>query len=163
MKRWMMIAIVALPLVAEEPKKAEATPAQTTTATTTTAAPDSPLVAAAKRANRGRKKSATPVITNASLKNSKGHITTTTNQGTLNMPAPSGPSMEEQANVKRAEEKRIAEANAAKAKAEEAERQRKLAAAAAQAEEGLYENPQDDPAAAEAAADNAAGQKPPQR
>lgn len=80
-RAWIvMLALAAsLPLIADEPQKTEtATPAQTTTAASAPVA-DSPLVAAAKRAKRGKK--STIVITEATLKQSGsgGHVTTTTN------------------------------------------------------------------------------------
>lgn len=140
---------------AQQKDSAPATPVVTTTA------PDSPLVAASKRANRRGKKPAN-VITNETLRNSRGHVTTTTVQRPIYMPAPVQ-SDEETLRLRRAEQERIAAAKAESERVAAAERERKLAAAAAAAEEGLYENPDDDPAAAEAAADKAAGQKPPQR
>lgn len=100
MKRALTIILVlAVPLMAEEKKAEEKKAANTTaTATTSTAAeaqaaqPDSPLVAAAKRANRLGRKPAY-VITNETLKTSGGnaHVTTTTNQAAIQMPKPLEP------------------------------------------------------------------------
>ena len=133
MTSMLTLALLALPVLAEEAKKTE-TPAQ-----------DSPLVAAAKRANRLGKKP-TNVITNETVKKSgnTGHVTTTTNpQGNLPAPLP-----KEDTHAPKVTEAKKAEAPAdAKKKAEE--RQAKLAAAAEVDEE---EYPDDvDPAQAEKA------------
>ena len=82
----MLAAAIALPLLAEEPAKttaAKTADAKPKAAATSTAAPapqqpESPLVAAARRANRLGKKPAN-VITNDNLvkAGSSGHVTTT--------------------------------------------------------------------------------------
>jgi hypothetical protein len=80
--------------------------------------PESPLVAAAKRTNR--QKSTTPIITNATVKTSKGHITTTTitRIPVIPVPAPS-------AEVKHIEAQARIKAEAAKAEAEARAKEKK--------------------------------------
>ena len=144
----LTLALAAPALYAEEP-----------------AAQDSPLVAAAKRANRKGKKP-TNVITNETLKKSGGsaHVTTTTKQAPLKMPAPDPvvrptPEMTHYMQVD-AERKKQEETAVAKKKAQE-ERKTKIAAAAERAEE---EHPDDDdPADAERALGDAHGQNPEQK
>ena len=91
-----MFLVLALPILADEKKTTttDTTAASTTAATSSAAAqpqaqPDSPLVAAAKRANRLGKKP-TNVITNATLKTSgtTAHVTTTEKQSAIQMPKP---------------------------------------------------------------------------
>ncbi|HEX6160457.1 MAG TPA: hypothetical protein VF111_09855, partial [Thermoanaerobaculia bacterium] len=67
-----IVALLAVPVFAEEPKKSE----------------DSPLVAAAKKSRERRKKPAATVITNDTLarSNGKGHLTTTAQQREIKMP-----------------------------------------------------------------------------
>lgn len=132
----------------------------------TEAAQDSPLVAAAKRANRkGRK--GTNVITNETLaKTGAGaHITTTTVQRPFVAPKayePPAPTPEMVAiQAREAEKRRAAEEAAVRKKAEEAQK-RAAAAAAAGAEEGMYHDADLDPAEAERAQEDA-NRKPPQR
>lgn len=162
MKRLMMVllaTVIAVSLVAEEPKKNDERTAHRDAAAPTAAAHDetqpvdSPLVAAAKRSNRARSK-ARVVITNENLIKSgeNARVTTTTNQHSLKMPekvAPPRPTPEMEAAAKRedARTRKAAEAEAA-TKAEEARLQR-LAAAAARAEEGYYDELEMDPAEAE--------------
>lgn len=173
MKRLVILSVtaaLALPLVADEPKKSETAPAQTQSvapATDDVVSPnDSPLVAASKRSKRRNKKAGANVITNETLKASKGHVTTTTNQREVNVPVPSltphEEKLQEQKDIARAEAKVRTIGEEQKKKAEE-EQQRKLAAAAGAAEEGMFESLEGDPATAEAAAEDAAKQqKPPQ-
>jgi len=146
---------LALPLAAQESAPAEkpaATAEQQPAAVATpeakaVAQADSPLVALSKRANRKGKKP-TNVITNESLRysGSGGHVTTTTNQGTLNMPKiapPLRPTPEmEAAAAEDARRKQLAAETAAKTKAAE-EAQLKRAEAAAAAEDG-YDGARDD-------------------
>lgn len=159
----LALALLALPLVADEPKKSE-----TKAAATQPAAEDSPLVAASKRMNRLGRKPKSKVITNETLKQAGdgAHVTTSEQQPAIRMPAPSRapePTPEMMAAKKRAEEQKLAaEAEAAKQKAEE-QRLRRMAAASEMAEE---EYPDDvDPAEAEKALRDAAEaqkeQKPP--
>ena len=145
-----LAALVTLPLAAEEAKK---TADQPKTA-------DSPLVAAAKRGRANRAKKSI-VITNETLRTSKGHVTTTTKVDAAPViPEPVlGPEAkllaEKKKNeaaakalaAKEAEEKRIAEEKRAKAREGHAN----------QIEEGLYED--GDPAAVEHTAEES--QKPP--
>jgi hypothetical protein len=148
-----IILVLALPVLAEE-KKADKTTATTTAPATATAAggaqPDSPLVAAAKRANRLGKKSATPVITNATLKSSgaNAHVTTTAKQTAIQMPAPLLPPRETPemavARTQQAERAKAAVQAEAERKAKE-EQQKKMEAAAAASEEG-FDGMQDDAA-----------------
>jgi hypothetical protein len=144
MKRLALLLFCALPVLADDGK---ATP-------TPTVQEDSPLVAAAKR--NGRAKMPRKVITNATVKASKGHITTTATQRPLDLkplpppvdPAPAGKAGKEAQTTKDAAAKKAA-----------ATRERRTAAAAAAAEEGMYDRVDDDPALAEAALE--ADQKPP--
>ena len=95
----MLTAVVALPLLADEPAKTTASTATEKRAPAVISAPaqqqqtDSPLVAAARRTNRLGKKPVN-VITNENLvkaNSGSGHVTTTTQQGTLNLPAAAEP------------------------------------------------------------------------
>ena len=167
-----LAAAIALPLFADEPKTAEQKPATAPAATSTDATaapavPESPLVAAAKRSKKRRAAGKTTVITNETLKESKGHVSTAhTERKPLNVPEPT-PGPEQTLAMKQA--KAAAEAKAQEAaRAEEnrkaaAEAELKRAAGAALAEEGLYETLDGDPATGEAAAEKASEpeQKPP--
>jgi hypothetical protein len=144
----LTLALAAPALLAEEP-----------------AAQDSPLVAAAKRANRKGKKP-TNVITNETLKKSGGsaHVTSAEKQAPLKMPAPDPvlrptPEMIHHAKID-AERKKEEETAAAKKKAEE-QRKAKIASAAERAEEEYPDD--DDPADAERALGDAHGQSPEQK
>lgn len=164
-----LTAVLGLPLLADEPKnagqKSAATPAATTTDAATTAA-ESPLVAAARRSKKRRAAGKTNVITNETLKNSKGHVSTAhTARPPLNVPEPA-PGPEQTLAIAKA--KAAAEAKAQEAARTEeqrkadAERERKRAAAATIAEEGVYEALESDPAVGEATADDATqAEKPP--
>ena len=140
MKRALVIAVaLALPLLGEEPK--QQTPAPQV------AQPDSPLVAAAKRANRKGKKPAY-VITNETLKQSGAgaHVTTTAAQRAIQLPPylpPPTPTPEMAAIQERDRQKRAAAAQAAQVKKAEEEQTRKAEQAAAAAEDG-YDGTQDD-------------------
>ena len=142
-----MLAL-ALPMLADEPKKSEE-PKPQPAQTTTTAQPDSPLVAAAKRANRlGKKSTSKVVITNDTLKTSgqNAHVTTTDTLRAL----PRGqaePSQEVLELQQREKNRKAAAEAAAKKEKEEKERATKVRYAAQNAEE---EYPDDvDPAQAE--------------
>jgi hypothetical protein len=144
------LAVLALPLFAEEPKK----PAQPV--------PDSPLVAAAKRANRlGRKPASKIVITNATLESSgaNAHVTTTEKLGSVTLPPPPPPPVEVVLAQQAAERRKIAaEAEAKKQKT--AEQRKAIIRAASQANEEEF--PDDvDPALAEKALQDAHQQPPP--
>lgn len=157
--------LIALPLVADEPKP-QTSKEKTGTTTVAPAAPtaDSPLVQAMKRANRAGKKPGR-VITNETVRTSKGHVTTTTAQQPVDVPEPRLSTNEraEQNMVRaREEEAKIREMGAAKEKKAAEERERRAAASAARVEEGLYEEVDDDPAQAERAAEEAR-EKPPGR
>lgn len=158
-----LAAILSFPLLSEEAPKAEEKAAQPKTET---AAPapiqpgDSPLVQAAKRSTR-RQGSTKAVITNASLKKSKGHVTTTTVQRPIVVPpapeaGPEGKLAEQQA-AKAAEEKRLREIRAQKEQ-KTATRDQRRASAADAAEDTGYDTEDHDPADAEQAANE---QKPP--
>lgn len=155
---------LAFPLVAEEPKQAPATqPAANAAAPAATT--DSPLVQAAKRSKR-RSSLKSIVITNDSVKSSKGRVTTSNAvPPPLNVPEPTaGPEQQLiDTNAKRAAEKKAYEERRAEAlRKSAANRERVRADTAAQAEEGIYERLDSDPAAAERAAGAAAGDdKPP--
>lgn len=114
--------------------------------TTTTA--DSPMVAAAKRANRKGKK-AENVITNETLNKSGAgaHVTTTAKQRPLTVPKePPHPTPEMLAVQAREAEKRRVAAEAAKEQKAAEAKERAVAAAAAAAEEGLYDADELEPA-----------------
>src|SRR5512146_246160 len=77
-----ILLVASISLAAETGSQSTTTakePARTTTVAAAAAQPasDSPLVRAAKTTNRAKKRI---VITNESLKNSTGHVTTTKNQ-----------------------------------------------------------------------------------
>lgn len=146
----------SLPLLAGEPKKA-AEPQQQEQPKTT----DSPLVDAAKRGRTSRAKKSV-VITNESLKSSKGHVTTTTVEAAPVVAEPVlGPEAKLIAEKKRneaamkAREAQLAEEK----KAAEEKRAKAREAYGSQVEEGIYED--DDPAAVERAAEDSQSQKPP--
>lgn len=144
------ITMLAVPLFADEPKKA-AEPVQ-----------DSPLVAAAKRANRrGRKPASKVVITDETLKSSgaNAHVTTTEKLGSVALPPPSPPPLDVVLANEAAERRRLEAA--ALAKKQKAEEQRKSAMrSAAEATEELY-GEDVDPALAETAARDAHKETPP--
>lgn len=160
MKRALTFTLVlatALPLLGDDTKKAEGTKskpakaeqpasAQSTTAEPAAAGGDSPLVAAARRSNRLGRKSASPVITNETLKNAKGHVTTTTVDRPLNVPEPElGPEGKMIAdNAKRAAEEQKARAEAAEKERKAAEAKTRARAEAAAAAEDGYDGTRDD-------------------
>jgi hypothetical protein len=139
MKRLLVTLLLALPIAADDGKAPPAKPAETSTIA------DSPLVAAAKR--NGRAKMPKKVITNATVKASKGHITTAATQRPLDLKPLPPPAVDP--TVRKKKEEEAAKETAAKKAA--AARERRRAAAASAAEEGLYEHIDDDPALAEAA------------
>jgi hypothetical protein len=193
MKRLVTLALAAVltfPLVADEPKKTEAAaPAEVTAVPADAAAApaeapgaeataqpvkqpaddvvspnDSPLVAASKRAKRRNRKPSSEVITNETLKTSKGHVTTTKSQHPVNVPAPKLTPEEQRLQEKKelaAHEAKLRTIGEAEKKKEEEAKQRKRAAAAHAAEEGMHDNLEDDPAMLEAAAEEAAQQQKP--
>ncbi|HVG23089.1 MAG TPA: hypothetical protein VND45_02945 [Thermoanaerobaculia bacterium] len=156
MKHIVMVVALALPVLvlADEAKPAQPQPRTE----------DSPMVAAAKRANRKGRKPAN-VITNATLAKSGGnaHITTTAHQAPIVLPkAPVAASAEVKAIQARDKEKRRAAASAEAVKKAGESREQADAAAAAAAEDGMYEDREHDPAQAEKAQEDAS-RKPPQR
>lgn len=124
---------------------------------------DSPLVAAAKRANR-RGKTPTNVITNETLKKSanspNAHVTTTTNQRPYFVPA-SEPSAEVTMRQQQAADKQTAAAEAAEKQKAAEVKLRKAEATAAAAEAGYFVEDLD-PAQAERHADDASKETKPQ-
>jgi hypothetical protein len=115
------------------------------TTQTTTAAPDSPLVAAAKKTNKlnGKKRI---VITDESIKTSKGHISTTKFQSNFNVAEPQRSTEQVLYETKVKENERAAE-RAKLQKAADEKKQKQIARAVAAAEDdGPYEV---DPAAVE--------------
>lgn len=151
-----LTALLALPLLADEPKKTDETQAKTT---------DSPLVAAAKKSRASRAKKQGVVITNDSVKNSRGgHVTTTKVEAAPVVAEPQpGPEAKLIAEQKKNEAARKTreEKIAAEKKAKEDKRMQARERYAEQGEEGLYETLDGDPAAAEGAAEQATAQKPP--
>lgn len=168
MTRFLTIPLtlfMALPLFADEPKTQPSSEKAPTTKTAPAASTtDSPMVQAMKRANRQGKKPAR-VITNETLRTSKGHVTTTTAQQPVDVPEPQlSPNELAEQNMVRAREQeaKLKELGAAKEKEAAEKRERRLAASAERAEEGLYEELDDDPAQAEREAEEAR-EKPPQK
>lgn len=119
-------------------------PATTTTSAATTTA-DSPMVAAAKKTNRAAKKRV--VITNDSLKQSTGHISTASSQYPVDIPTPEKGAEQVAIETRAKEKERAAERDKIEKKRAE-EKKKKLERMAAAVEEGsLYGDV--DPAAAE--------------
>jgi type IV secretory pathway VirB10-like protein len=133
----ILVVILALPVLADEKK-----PEKTADAAKPQAPPDSPLVAAAKRANRLGKKP-TKVITNATLKSAgaNAHVSTT-DKPALPLPKVLEPPADtpEMAAVKAQQEQRAKAAEQAekdrKAKDEEQQKARRESAAAEEGQEG---------------------------
>lgn len=164
MKRALTIlaAVLALPLMAGEQPAA---PAAGSGVATATAQQDSPLVAAARRANR-RGKKPTNLITNETLRQAGAgaHVTSTTAQ--INVHVSNDPlrPTPEMAAAKAAEiQRKQLEAEAARKKQAEEARLKARGAAAAAAEEDFYADGDTDPAQAEKAQQDANQQKPPHR
>lgn len=147
MKRSLIVAVAAavvLPLLAEDTAQKPAAQAQAPAATQQQ---DSPLVAAARRANRLGKKPAN-VITNANLAKASGaRVTTTKRQAPLNVPAPKitepRPTPEMAHAAKLEQQRKDAAAAEAKRKQAAADYEQRLAAAAARAEEGMHDELED--------------------
>ena len=106
--------------------------------------PDSPLVAAAKKSNRTGKKRI--VITDESVKNSTGHLSTTKFQNDFHIQEPEKPADVVLAETKAKERERAPEREKLKKEAAAAKQKQIARAVAAADDEGPY---QDDPAAAE--------------
>ncbi|HEX6098527.1 MAG TPA: hypothetical protein VF432_19580 [Thermoanaerobaculia bacterium] len=144
-----IILVLALPVLAEE-KKAEEKKAEQATPTAAAAPqaqPDSPLVAAAKRANRLGKKPAN-VITNATLKTSgaNAHVTTTDKQAIFQMPQPLEPprATPEMIAMKAQQEQRAKAAEQAEKDRKAKQEQEQKAQTQAVAHEEGYDGTQDD-------------------
>lgn len=153
-----LAAALALPLFAEEAKKAEPNQAAAAPAATATTAVESPLVQAAKRSKKRR--AANPVvITNETLKTSKGHVSTAhTERPLLKVPEPQpGPEQKlAQSKAKAASDAKAKQATRTDEQRKmDAEREKTRAAAAMLAEEGLYETLEGDEATAEGTAEQA--------
>ena len=141
MKRLLTLATAALlsfPLLAAEKEQAKPAAAEKEQAKPAEEkakpAADSPMVAAAKRTNRGAKKSV--VITNDDVKVSKGRLTTTSVVRPVFVPEPK-PTPEMVHAEKQAKERAIATEKAAKAEtARKAEQERAGRAAAMNEEYG---------------------------
>jgi hypothetical protein len=161
-------AALALTLgaLADEQSGTAAAPASTPSTATASAPGDSPLVAAAKRANRKGRKPA-HVITNDTLnKTGAGaHVTTAARQRPFVMPKayePPIPTPEmAAAQARELQKSRAAEQEAAARKKAAEGQPLSEAEAAAMAEEGVYEDLEADPAQAEQAQEEA-NRKPPQ-
>jgi len=152
-------AALTLPLFGDEPRKdtekaaatqAAAAPAQPAAAPAAPAQEDSPLVQAMKRANRrGRKPSM--VITNETLKSSKGgHMSSSTSaQPPINVPPPEATPADVEAKKAAAEKELAAKlarqaANEAKLKKDAEEKQLRAARAAESGESDVYDGSYDD-------------------
>lgn len=167
MKRALTIlaAVIAIPLLAEEPAKTTTTadtaakpyqPAPTVISAPVPAqAPDSPLVAAARRSNRAGKKPKN-VITNETLLRGDGapRVITTTNQPALKVPDAPKPTPEMKAAAKRENERKRAELE--KDRTAAAKKQNEPEPTEETEEEGLFESEEAPPR------DGQSGQKPPQ-
>ena len=132
MKRVLTIAaavLLTLPVLAEETKKEKKAEPQAKPAV------DSPLVAAAKRTNRGAKKRI--VITNDDVRTARGHITTTNTNRPVHVPEPL-PTPEMVAAENAAKAKVVAAEKAAKADEKKKAEEAKLRRAAEMAEAGEY-------------------------
>ena len=109
-------ALIAFPLVGDEAKKSEAKPKeqQEQQSSAAAATQDSPLVAAAKRANRGKPKSKI-VITDESLKTGgqNARITTAAEQRPINVPPAARPTPEMLHAEKQAKQREAAAAQKA--------------------------------------------------
>jgi len=162
------VALLALPLVADDAKKAETKPKAEAQTAPAAKDDDSPMVAAAKRANRLGK---TPkfIITSENLVTSGGHFTTTDRQSDVSRVAPPPPTPAELAKKHSDEERARAERTAAEiAKQREqqtaATRERRMSEEA-EAAGDVYDTA--DPAQSEHMAEEAAKklqeQKPPRR
>jgi len=142
------LALAALPLFADDAKKAEAKPAAQPAAAQATAQEESPLVAAARRANRGAKK-AKHVITNETLvkaNSGTARVTTTEKQRPIDLsplPAQVQPTPEMAAAQKAKEERAKVVIAEDERKAKTAAYEQRRAAAAERAEEGMYEELED--------------------
>lgn len=145
MKRIVTIAtaaLLSLPLFGAEKEKAKTAPEPAKPVA------DSPLVAAAKRSNRGAKK--TIVITNDDLKTATGgHITTTTRSFNVYVPDPV-PTMEMVAAENTAKARAASAEKAAKAENERKKTADRIARAAVAAEAGEDPYAEEEPAAARA-------------
>lgn len=155
--------LIALPLAADEPK-AQTQKAKSGSATVAPAAPaaDSPMVQAMKRANRAGRKPGR-VITNETLRTSRGHDTVTTTQRSVEVPEPQlsdyERAVQDMARA-REEDAKVRAVGEEKQKRAAEERERRAAASATRAEEGLYEEVDDDPAQAERAAEETRDKPP---
>ena len=165
MKRLLILgslAFLAVPLLADEKKKADASSRKATAAPATASSTDSPLVAAAKRSKRVSSKRI--VITDETVKTSTGHLTTTDSTYLPKLSETIAPSLDVVTNEERAKERAEAEKRAAAERTAEAERQRemsrkaRLAEQAEQAEDGYEDDA--DPAQLERDLATEAGKKP---
>jgi hypothetical protein len=144
-------ACLALPLLADDPPADAPPPPPEPEIRQEPAVPqDSALVAAAKRNGRGRMPA--KVITNKTVKASKGHLTTTKTQRPIDLAATAAPPPPKPAAKAKPGRKKAGTETAEK-------REEQKAATAAAAEEGMYDGVEDDPAQTEHAAEEA--QKPP--
>ena len=134
MKRMLIVtavSILSLPLSAEEKQPAK-TARPATTAPAETKRAESPLVAAARRARRGAGKSV--VITDDTVKNSTGRVTSTTIVYTPDVPK-DAPSDEVAANKQRTKAKEDEAKKAAAAAKEQKKKDAETARVARMAEE----------------------------
>lgn len=142
------VAFAALPLFAEDAKKSEPKPAAQPAAAQAPAQEESPLVAAARRANRGAKKSK-HVITNENLvkaNSGTARITTTEKLRPIDLsplPAEVQPTPEMVAAQKAKEERAKVVIAEDERKAKAAAQEQRKAAAAERAEEGMYDEYED--------------------
>lgn len=145
MKQLLMLAailLLAFPAMADEKEKGTK-PAKSESTDAAVEKAESPLVAAARRAQRG--KSTSIVITDEMVKTSKGHVTTTTVQYTPAVPPKAPPTsemkmLEARAAAKAEAEKKAVEEKAAEEKKQkDLERRARLAAAAEEYEDGTDE------------------------
>jgi hypothetical protein len=174
MKRTLttIAAVLALPLLAEEPAKTAtaaqpAQPGQPTQISAPAPAPvESALVAAARRTNRLGKKPANVITADKLVKagTGSGRVTTTDAQAPIKLPAelnaPPRPTPEMEAARQRDAQRKLEEAKAQRLKEEEAIRRQRRDAANAAADESLYHADEGKRGSAEQQDEE--GQKPPQ-
>ena len=151
--------LAALPALAEEQAAKSAPAADQTTA----AKPESPLAAAARKGKRndGKKR---VVITNESLKDATGHVSTSNTNIQIPIPKPLPPAKTEKELIQEKAEQKAAEAKrvAAEASQKQAEQKRleRMARASEMAEGEEAGYGEQDPAQAEKELDDAAKPNP---
>ena len=161
-----LAAAIAVTALAEEPAKTTTTQKPAAQPKTISApAPqqlESPLVAAARRANRLGKKP-TNVITNDTLVRSGVHVTTTEKMTPMNVASTiAQPTAETEMLRLRNEQRKADEARARKEAEAKAKKEQKYAATMERAENGMVDDAEADESLAERDLQKEQSQKPPQ-